>query len=458
MLFNYSCWLLILNIQRIKRMPYTSKTLWLLITIAFSLSCKNEKEHITTTDLCFINLAKGIKEPVENLLLSDLATDIEIIPLETSNNSIFNYENIKNIISTEHSLLIGTGNRILHFDRQGKYIGDIGNFGEGPQDFYYTRGLGYNEITQEVYVPSNFGTTNELKIYHLKDGRFLGKIKIAPNGISLIANKNNGEAKEYCFIDGMHFVRRKLPLPNPEEEPWQIMIKNIKNEIVSYIYDPVTLKNIEQVTKMSGSDIIKAGTFWGSDTPILNRYNGNRSILFEGNDTVYHIASDGTLCMRFLMNSRNKLSDKEIHQLNKAPQYFNQGLIVKDFLETNHYIYLVVENEEYSYLLQFDKVSGDTRSLRKKGRLEHSNLMDIHYRIATSPKFINDLCGGPSFYPTFHNDYEWIDFYTPDEIISSIESVKQQKVLYNNKKEQLLQLIETVNSYDNPIVFILKLK
>ena len=428
------------------------------LTVTLFFSCGKKEKQATNIDLSTIDMVSGIKNLEEHLLLSNVAADIEIIPLETSDNSLFNYEDITNIISTPSGVLIGVGKRILHFDKQGKYIGDIGKFGNGPQDFYYTRGLGYNEITKEVYVPSNFGTTNELKTYHLDNGTFWGKRKMAEDGVSLIANKNAGEAREYCFIDGNHIVRRKLPLSNPMEEPWQIMIKDAQNQTVACIYDPVSLKNLEAIKGMSGASIIQAGTFWGSEAPILNRYNGNYSVVFEGNDTIYQLTSKGELSMRFLMNSGNKLSDKEIHRLDKTSQYFNQCLIVKDFLEARSYLYLVVENEEYAYLLQFDKETGHIESIRNKGELKHSNLMNAHYRVVSVPEFTNDFCGGPTFFPFFHNEHEWIDFYTPEEIIESIGQIKQQKVLRDDKKEQLLQLAQTMKVDDNPVLFILKLK
>ena len=440
-------------------MIYSTKIPVFLIIVILFVSCGNKQKQEVNLDLSSINLIEGINNPTENLLLGDLATDIEIIPLETSDRSIFNFEKITNIISTEFGIFISVGNnRILHFDRQGKYLGDIGQFGEGPQDFYYTRGLGYNKITKEVYVPSNFGTTNELKIYHCEDGRFLGKIKIAQNGVSLIANKNAGSAKEYCFIDGIHIIRRKLPLPNPQEEPWQIMTKNQDNQLISFIYDPISLKNIEATTNMSGTEVIKTGTYWGSEAPVFNCYKENRSVVFEGNDTVYHFSNGQISKMRYLMISGNTLADKDVHRLDKTVEYFNSCLIVKDFLETCNYIYLVVENEDYAYLLQFDKNTGHIGSIRNKGELKHSKLMNVHYRVVSVPEFTNNLCGGPTFYPFCHNEDEWIDFYSPDEIIENIEQIKEQKVLNNDKKEQLLRLAEKLKTDDNPILFVLKLK
>ena len=84
--------------------------------------------------------------------------------------------------------------------------------------------------------------------------------------------------------------------------------------------------------------------------------------------------------------------------------------------------------------------------------------MNVHYRVVTAPTFVNDLCGGPGFYPVFHNDEEWINFYTPDEIMENIEQIKLQKVLYGEKKKQLLQLAEKIRTDDNPVIFVLKLK
>lgn len=437
---------------------YASKILGLLIAMILFHSCGNNEKQTTIPELTSIDLVSGIKNQVEDLLLSKIVRDIEIIPLETSEKSLFNYEDITNIISMPSGVLIGAGKRILHFDRQGKYIGDIGKFGNGPQDFYYTRGLGYDEITKEVHVPYNFSTTNEIKTYHLEDGKFLRKTKVVENGVSLIANKNAGEAKEYCFTDGMHVIRRKLPLPNREEEPWQILIKDTQNLAVACIYDPVSLKNLNAVTGMSGTNINQVGTYWGSESPILNLYDGNCSILFEGNDTIYQLNTNKTLSMRFLMNSGNKLSDKEIHQLDKTPQYFNQCLIVKDFLETGHYLYFVVENEEYAYLLQFNKKTGHIESIRNRGELKHSNLMNVHYRVVSAPEFTNDFSGGPRFYPFSHNEHEWIDYYTSEELIESVDQIKQQKILQEDKKEQLLQIIQKMKFDDNPVIFVVKLK
>ena len=84
--------------------------------------------------------------------------------------------------------------------------------------------------------------------------------------------------------------------------------------------------------------------------------------------------------------------------------------------------------------------------------------MNAHYRVVSVPEFTNDFCGGPTFFPFFHNEHEWIDFYTPEEIIESIGQIKQQKVLRDDKKEQLLQLAQTMKVDDNLVLFILKLK
>ena len=436
----------------------TSKKLICLIMIAMMFSCKNIESEVLNLDLSSINLIEGIANPTNQMLLSDLATSVEFIQLETSDKSIFNQEKITNIISTSSGILIGVGKRVLHFDRQGKYIGDIGKFGDGPQDFYYTKGLGYNEASQEVYVPSNFGSSNELKTYRIGDGKFLDKIKVAQDGISLITNKNNGEAKEYCFLNGMHIIRRKLPLPNPSEEPWQILIKDGQNKTLACIYDPVSLNNLETIKEMSGNNINKAGSLWGSEAPILNSYNGNLSIVFEGNDTVYNWANGNKLVERFTMNSSNNLSDKEIHQVNKTSQYFNQCVIVKDFLETKDYLYFVVENKEYAYLLQFNKETGNINSIQNKGELKHSSFMNVDYRVTSAPEFTNNLSGGPAFYPFTHNEQEWIDFYSAEELIKNIENIKLQQVLQTDKKEQLIQLIETLDFEDNPVIMIVTLK
>ena len=84
--------------------------------------------------------------------------------------------------------------------------------------------------------------------------------------------------------------------------------------------------------------------------------------------------------------------------------------------------------------------------------------MNVHYRVVSAPEFTNDFSGGPSFYPFSHNEHEWIDYYTSEELIESVDQIKQQKILQEDKKEQLLQIIKKMKFDDNPVIFVVKLK
>ena len=436
-----------------------NKPIFLLCMLLLALSCKNEtKPTPETNDFSTIDLKKGIETPLKEMLLSDVAEDVAIIPLATTDDCLFDMNRIDNIVSTEHSLFIGIGKRVLHFDKKGNYVGDIGSFGPAPQDFYYTSGIGYSPTTDEVFVTSNFGTTNELKVYG-RDGKFVRKIKFAKDGISLLANKTKRAAREYCMVDGMHIVRRKLPIPNPKEKPWQITIKNMNDEEVARLCDPVVVRNEQMAREMSGGEIAKVGTYWGSEAPVLNLYKGQRTVLFEGNDTVYTLGKQyNKLERRYLMHSGNELSEEEIHRVDKSADYLNECIIVKDFFETRDYLYLTVENGEYAYLLKFDKNTGNIGGIRNKGEIVHSNLMNVTYRKVGEPEFVNDLCGGPAFYPTYHNDREWIDIYSPEELLECWGQTKEQNTLLPEKKEELLKLLQSLKEDDNPVLVVLKLK
>ena len=119
-----------------------------------------------------IDLQKAICNPVKQMLLSDVAEDIEIIPLETAEKSIC--KRIRHLVSFNDGILLCTGSVVKFFNRQGKYIKDIGAEGQGPADYLFPSCVGYDEKKKEVFIPSPM--TNEIKVYGI-DGKFKRRIK-----------------------------------------------------------------------------------------------------------------------------------------------------------------------------------------------------------------------------------------------------------------------------------------
>lgn len=79
-----------------------------------------------------IDLAKSIKYEPKIILLSEIASDVQYIPLETNDNCLIGGElNISisgnDIIAADHQT-----RSFYRFNNSGKYINKIGNQGQGP--------------------------------------------------------------------------------------------------------------------------------------------------------------------------------------------------------------------------------------------------------------------------------------------------------------------------------------
>lgn len=411
-------------------------------------------EFLKTFDISEFSFRKG------EMLLSDAANDVEIIPLETTDKSIFDLKRIRNIVIGEEDIFINVTRRILRFNRNGKYIQDIGNFGQGPKDFLYCSGLGLDETANILYVASNMSIENKIKSY-LYNGEYINTFQAEKEGVWLSGDANHRESRDYVFVNGQHIFRRRLPLPDPSKENWQVMIKDITNNLLTYIYDPAILKYNEKFMQNSGEQINRIKSYWESFSPVLNQYDEQVNLLFEANDTIYEYSlSSNSFSPRYIINTGNRLSFEEMHIMDKSQKYFNNCIILKDLLETRDFLYLIAEKQNYSYLLRMNKETGEIQSKSRKGEIKYAPIMQINYREVAEPEFSNDLCGGVSFYPDHHNEKEWIGVYNPEDLLENIDinELEEKKVKLPDKRNQLVEVLKNTQIDDNPILMIVKLK
>lgn len=403
----------------------------------------------------------GLSFPEGEMLLSDVACDVEIVPLETTDASIFNYAKIRNVVIDNENIFVNLGTRILRFSRDGRYILDIGNRGNGPADFLSSSGIGLNAKEQLLYVASNMSVENEIKTYSY-DGKYQNTMRVAEANVWLSGDDIHRESRDYCFIKGRHIFRRRLPLTDPKDAIWQVMMKDTLNQLIVHLYDPVTSFLQSEFRKNSGMQIDKVDSYWATYAPVLNQYEEHLNFVFEANDTIYgYDISAERLTTRFIIKSGNQLAKEELYVTNKSQKYFDDAIVVHDVLESKDFLHLIAENKVYAYLLRIDKKSGNVQCKRsERGELKYGSIMRVNYREVDEPEFVNDLCGGLSFYPNHHNAGEWIGIYNPNDLLEKIDfnELNQSSVVLPEKKEELIHLLRVLKEDDNPVVLIVKLK
>ena len=121
----------------------------MLLTMMWSACSSIEKEPHTLFHFEKMN-EKSCK-------LSELLTDVEIIPLETNDSSLLDVQ--AKYLAIKGSIYASSMNEIFKFDGKGKFVGKLSRIGQGPGD--YTSINDYEVVSRsgklEIWIAHNRG-------------------------------------------------------------------------------------------------------------------------------------------------------------------------------------------------------------------------------------------------------------------------------------------------------------
>lgn len=129
---------------------------------------------------------------------------VEYIKLETNDSCLLreSYKLIK-VQLTENDIFLSTGDNVLRFDRNGKFINTIGKRGQGPWEIVSLFDFIIDETKQEVYILD--GSAHYLKTYGF-NGEHKNKIHIETFGSDI------GAVCDSSIIYTNFFVSESLPM------------------------------------------------------------------------------------------------------------------------------------------------------------------------------------------------------------------------------------------------------
>ena len=110
-----------------------------------------KKNHTKDVYNIEVYTAYQAKQP---LLISQIADDIEFIPLETTRECLLDND-LSDITMTKEEIFLFDYNKGYRFDRQGKFVNSIGSRGQGPQDFIRPMCMAVDTINKWVYFYDN---------------------------------------------------------------------------------------------------------------------------------------------------------------------------------------------------------------------------------------------------------------------------------------------------------------
>jgi len=360
-----------------------------------------------------INVESGMNNP-GHLVLSDIAYDVQYIPLETNEyNLIGNVNKIK--FNGKYFFVQDANPPSLHvFDQKGKYIRKIGKHGRGPNEYNYLNDFTFSNKKPQVWLLTSI--PYKIMEYNL-NGDFVKQIEY-----STLDNYNRIES----LLNDKYLIMRTNSFGNT---PFTFGI---------FSEDGTLLKNVikPEQFKYTGGVSSSKNNFW------FYVFNNNcyvkENVL---NDTLYRISTSLEFLPKYIFDSGKYKQTMDFRQ-NFSEYYKRKDLnyiIHNSFFETSTvliYSYLFNMNTRLDY---YDKTI--KKSFNLKG-------------------ITNDLDGGLDFVPEYQINNLIIGYASVFELKDYIDSgiFKNSTTKYPKKKKELERLANSLDENDNPVLILIKLK
>jgi len=195
---------------------YIRKQQLLLLLFIIFCNCSKNKEIIDDTVINDYVKSEQLSTIEERLIDTIFFKNYSIIPLETTNESLF--KNINRICRYNDMIYIYDGrmSKIIIFDENGKYVNNIHNIGQGPKEYISAIDFCVDEITGDLILMCD----KPYKIIRFsKDGKFINEINFSglkmsitmDSGYFLCESFNTSEDCEIeCFDNKFNLIYSKL--------------------------------------------------------------------------------------------------------------------------------------------------------------------------------------------------------------------------------------------------------
>ena len=382
----------------------------LLLILTAIIICSCGRKSLSPDDV--IDLFDSPRSEIKNL--SEIATNVEYIPLQTTENSLIRF--INDIKTFGDNIYIFTSSQVLCFDNSGNYLYNLDKQGRGPEEYTF------------IY---DWDISPENKV-----------LIILIRGKALIYNETNDG---FVYSKALNF---KDQPSNIDLSPDQKHIlcsygSTMGNEPFRYVLlnlDGDTLKTIS-----NNYNYIKNTKFTFAAKFENISFNSNNTLHFKYllSDTVSTLDQSNAILPYIRFDSHEKQITLEA-LANFSEDTFSKYLYVGTILETSRYLFYRYYNEKTLYLIALDKITHEKKNI--------STTM-----AGNQPEFINDdIIGGVDFEPKFCIDnilYSWVNAITLKDYVTS-EKFKNSIVKNPEKKEDIQKLADSLDESDNPILIV----
>lgn len=382
------------------------KTLIPILILLFCFAIRAESQ-ITTIDL----LATPKSEITT---LSEIATDVKYIPLQTNENSLIKY--VYDFMPSNNKLYIYALSSILCFDNSGKYLYKLDKQGRGPEEYTY--------ITDWDLSPANnlliMLVPNKILFYNITDKGF----------VYSKALNTKGQPRNIDFGPDQKSILLSFG-SSQGDEPFRNVLINLAGD---------TLKAIPNSYKYTKNTKMMFGAKYENT---LFRNNNSLYFKFWLSDTIFALDKSGKVSPFLKLDSHGKLcTTQALADFNEEtmPKYLTVSII----FETPKYLIYRYSLEKTGKYIVYDKVTKQPSFIAIKSLKDTKWLTD-------------DITGGVNIEPRFCIDgiiYSWVDALTLKKYVAS-DVFKTSVVKFPEKKKAIQYLADSLDETDNPVLIMI---
>ena len=338
-----------------------------------------------------IDIKKNFKN-IETISLSKIGRELSYLPLETSPLCLIK-EIYKVLFSKSFIFVNDTGKRLLQFDRNGKFLRQIGSLGRGPEEYLFVYDFILNENTNEIYV----FFADKMLVFSF-DGKFKRSNKLSFRVADAILLDKNRMMFHLPNVPGKYFNTYSWIITDFQGTPKQ----KFKNHIM------------------------RVGNTGVSQMPIYV-FNGYARFMEYGIDTLYYFR-DSIKSTYALFSFGDLKGDPD-------PFIDPTKTTNSEDLKTKILIWAIMENEEFLFI-KFSTLKWNKQ------------LYAIYSKKTGKTTFLKD--------GVFNNDLDGGGGFWPKQIIDDNVLVDYVDAFTLLKKEVPETLKNKLTETSNPVIMILK--
>jgi hypothetical protein len=395
--------------------------IYLVLCFLIILSCRQintvrnyDNKTKSANDLPYLIDIKNSFKNFKSVPLSSIVRELEYIPLETTPASILRI--IDHVALSDSFIFVNDHTKLLQFDKQGKFIRQIGSKGRGPAEYLYINDFCIGKDNKNIYI-LNAGNILEYNF----NGLFIRSITVERNSTRFVLSDTN-KIMLYPF--------------------------NLPGNMIERSYS-------WYLTDLNGINILKIPNYFKRvhspgmlirEAPLYS-FDNNFHFMEYGIDTLYFIRNSKPEPYA-IFNLGNMKMDHDL-----AISASDRTDILKR-LEQKLRISSILENTEYLFFrLNWGYSDSSICAIFNKKTLTATFLKENG--------FSNDIDGGLTFWPEYLlNDSILVDCKDPFDFLKNSNRTNKIKVKDKNaeKLNPFGTLINNLTETSNPVLIVCRMK